>query len=559
MFTPHSPRPLARLAALALLLGVSTLVPTATVLAQQNSTAPTTQDAATAAAATTSAPAPTLEQRVAGLEAYLGNADPTVALKTGPKDDKGNPTIPEGLTTPAVGIPGPGHNAWMMTSAALVLFMTLPGLALFYGGLVRRKNVLSVMAQCLATAGLVTLLWWVCGYSFVFGKGAPFLGNWEMRFLKGVTSAPNTDYSYWVSQNVFSMYQMMFAIITPALIVGAIAERMKFTAIMAFIALWMLIVYFPLAHMVWGIDGLMNGVWNADAKIKAIDFAGGTVVHMSSGWSALVLCLILGKRLGYGRVIMAPHSMVLCMIGTGMLWVGWYGFNAGSAVAADGVAANAFMTTTLATAVAALVWGSLEYFIKGKPSILGYCSGAVGGLVVITPACGFVDASGAIIIGLLAGSIPFLACWKLKAALGYDDALDTFGVHAVGGTLGAFMTGVLATGDVNANLATNLKDIVGKTLWIEQLKAIAVTIMLAVVATAVIAYVLKATIGIRVSGETEETGLDLSEHGEEGYADATTGVLGHGVPVAAQTAVHANGLLAEPGETRLSVPGLQQS
>jgi Amt family ammonium transporter len=248
--------------------------------------------AAAPAAAKAPPPAPTLEQRVAGLEAYLGNGDPTAALKVGPKDKDGNPTIPEGLTTPSVGTAGPGHNAWMMTSAALVLFMTLPGLALFYGGLVRTKNVLSVMAQCLLLAGLVTILWWAFGYSLVFGKSfnSPFLGGSEFFFLKGVDSAPNTDYAYWVSHNVFSMYQLMFAIITPALIVGAIAERMKFSAIVLFMTLWMFFVYFPLAHMVWGVTGWMNGVWNAGASIKAIDFAGGTVVHMSSGWSALLLC-----------------------------------------------------------------------------------------------------------------------------------------------------------------------------------------------------------------------------------------------------------------------------
>jgi len=295
-------------------------------------------------------PEPTLEQRVAGLEAYMNNVDPGAPLK----NDKGE--TPEGLTTPSVGIPGPGHNAWMMTCAALVLFMTLPGLALFYGGLVRKKNVLSVLAQCLGCAGLVTVLWWAFGYSLVFGKsyGSPYIGGNEFFFLKGVTSAPNTDYCYWVSQNVFSMYQLMFAIITPALIVGAVAERMKYSAVLVFIAIWMFVVYFPMAHMVWGVNGLMNGVWNGDAKIQAIDFAGGTVVHMTSGWSALILCIILGKRLGFGKEKMAPHSMVLCMVGTGMLWVGWYGFNAGSALAADGVAANAFMTTTLAAASAGL-------------------------------------------------------------------------------------------------------------------------------------------------------------------------------------------------------------
>jgi Amt family ammonium transporter len=449
---------------------------------------------------------PTMEQRVSDLEAYINNVGRSADTATNNVNSK-------------IAAAGPGHNAWMMTSAALVLFMTLPGLALFYGGLVRRKNVLSVLAQCLGIAGLVSILWWLFGYSFVFGDEAgPVIGNFaKFAFLKGVDSAPNTNYSYWVSHNVFSMYQMMFAIITPALIIGAIAERMKFSAILAFVALWMAVVYFPLAHMVWGINGLMNGVWNADAKIKAIDFAGGTVVHMSSGWSALVLCLILGKRLGFGKEPMPPHSMVLCMIGTGMLWVGWYGFNAGSAVAADGVAANAFMTTTMATAVASFAWAVTEWVLKGKPSILGFCSGAVAGLVVITPACGFVNVSGAIIIGIVAGIVPFLACAYLKRWFGYDDALDTFGVHAVGGTLGAFLTGVLATADVNSNLNTYLKDIVGKTLWMEQVKAICITIVLAVVGTAIIAYIVKAVIGLRPSEDVESIGLDLAEHGEEGY------------------------------------------
>src|SRR5213076_3274014 len=303
--------------------------------------------------------APTLEQRIASLEAYVNNGDPTAPLK----DKEGK--IPEGLVTPTSATSGPGHNAWMMTSAALVLFMTLPGLALFYGGLVRRKNVLSVLAQCLGITGLVTILWWACGYSLVFSsqaadaaqRGSTFIGSLTtFAFLKGVDSAPNGDYSYWVSQNIFSMYQLMFAIITPALIVGAIAERMKYSAVMAFIAIWMFVVYFPMAHMVWGIDGFMNGVWNAKASIKAIDFAGGTVVHMTSGWSALVLCLVLGKRSGFGHRPFLPHSLTLTMVGTGMLWVGWYGFNAGSAVAADGIAANAFMTTTLAAAIAGATW-----------------------------------------------------------------------------------------------------------------------------------------------------------------------------------------------------------
>ena len=394
-----------------------------------------------------------LEKRIAGLEAYINNTDPTGSA--------------------IVGVAGPGHNGWMMVCSALVLFMTLPGLALFYGGLVRKKNVLSVLAQCIGIAGLVTIMWWAVGYSLAFGKnyGSGFLGGSEFFFLKGVTSTPNTDYAYWVSQNVFSMYQLMFAIITPALILGAIAERIKFVAVLTIVALWMLIVYFPLAHMVWGVNGFMNGVWNATASIKAIDFAGGTVVHMSSGWSALVLCLILGPRLGFGKEKIAPHNLVLCMVGTGMLWVGWYGFNAGSAVAADGVSANAFMTTTLAAAIAGFVWGLLEYSIKGKASVLGMCTGLVAGLVVITPATGFVNSTGAVIIGLLAAIAPFFFCTYVKAWLKYDDALDTFGVHAVGGTLGALVTGFLATAEVNANLNTNLKNIVGQTLWLEQLKA----------------------------------------------------------------------------------------
>ena len=460
-------------------------------------------------------PSPTIEQRVASLEAYVANGDPSAGLK----DAKGN--TPAGLTTPTIGVPGPGHNAWQMTSAALVLFMTLPGLALFYGGLVRRKNVLSVMAQCLLLSGLVTILWWACGYSLVFHSGNAFLGGLGFAFLKDVTSAPNTDYSFWVSQNVFSMYQLMFAIITPALIVGSIAERMKFSAILVFMTLWMFVVYFPQAHMIWGIDGMMNGVFNSAASIKAIDFAGGTVVHMTSGWSALILCLILGKRIGFGKEPMAPHSMVLCMVGTGMLWVGWYGFNAGSAVAADVIAANAFTTTTLATAVASFVWPMAEWIVRGKPSVLGFCSGAVAGLVVITPACGFVTATGSVVIGVFAGLVPWFFCYKVKAWFGYDDALDTFGVHAVGGTLGAILTGVLARNAANGNLATNLKSLVTDSctqgLVLEQLKAIGVTLGLAVTGTVVIAYIVKATIGLRPTADEEREGLDLTDHGEPGY------------------------------------------
>ncbi|MCE9518683.1 MAG: ammonium transporter [Verrucomicrobia bacterium] len=462
-----------------------------------------------------------LEERVNDIEQYFTNLAP------GPAADSKDP-----YKSKLAGLAGPGHNAFMMICTALVLFMTLPGLALFYGGLVRKKNVLSVIAQCFACAGLVTILWVVCGYSFVFGEHpavdapswAPFLGSFKYFFMEGVDSATNTNYTAWPSQNVFSMYQLMFAIITPALIVGAIAERMKFSAIMLFITLWMFAVYFPLAHMVWGFDGFMNGVWNGSAKIRAIDFAGGTVVHMSSGWSALILCILLGKRQGFGKQPMAPHSMVLCAVGTGMLWVGWYGFNAGSALAADGVAANAFTTTTVATAVACFVWPMLEYIKGGKPSILGFCSGAVAGLVVVTPACGFITIKGALIIGILAGVVPFIFCTTVKKIFGYDDALDTFGVHAVGGTLGALVTGFLATDKVNSNLtgsyakANGLDKLVTEGgLWMEQVKAIGLTIALAIAATLVIAFIVKMIVGLRVSPEVEDAGLDTSEHGEAGY------------------------------------------
>jgi len=467
--------------------------------------------AALAAALALAAPmrASTTEERLTALEAYVRNGNPGRAL---------------------AGVPGPGHNGWMMTCAALVLFMTLPGLALFYGGLVRKKNVLSVLGQCLGIAGLVTILWWAIGYSLVFGTSfhSGILGGTEHAFLRGVTSAPNPAYSFWVSQNVFAMYQLMFAIITPALIVGAVAERMKFGAIILFVTLWMFVVYFPLAHMVWGANGWMSGLNNPVAGITAIDFAGGTVVHMSSGWSALVLCIILGPRLGFGREKMAPHSMVLCMVGTGILWVGWYGFNAGSALGADGIAANAFTATTLAAAVGSFAWGLLERILRGRASILGFCSGAVAGLVVITPACGFVTPGGAVAIGVLAAVVPYFFVNVLKARFGYDDALDTFGVHAVGGTVGAILTGFFASASVNPNLtAANpaavqnglAQRVVTGGLWVEQLKAVGLTLGLALAATLVLAFLVKALVGLRLSVDLERQGLDLIEHGEEGYID----------------------------------------
>ncbi len=472
--------------------------------------APAPAAAAPAAAAPAEPAAATLEQRVVDIEQYFNNLAPGAA---GDAKWKSN-----------IAVAGPGHNGFMMICAALVLFMTLPGLALFYGGLVRSKNVLSVLAQCMGIAGMVTILWFLCGYSLVFAEsGSAYIGDFRYAFLEGVTGAPNTNYTAWPSQATFAMYQLMFAIITPALIIGAIAERMKFSAVMLFVAIWMFVVYFPMAHMVWGFDGLLNGVWNGSAGIPTIDFAGGTVVHMTSGWSALVLALMLGKRKGYGKEKMAPHSMVLCMVGTGMLWTGWYGFNAGSALAADGIAANAFMTTTLAAATAGFVWALVEKIHKGKPSILGFCSGIVAGLVVITPACGFVSAKGAMIIGILAGIIPYFAVVFLKPILNVDDALDTFGVHGVGGTLGAIITGVLVDPTVNSNLTgsyavTNgLSKLVTSGLMMNQIYAAGITIILSVVATIVIGLIVKMTVGLRADAETESVGLDLAEHGEAGY------------------------------------------
>ena len=422
--------------------------------------------AAPAAAAPAAAPTPTMEQRVADLEDYINNSAPGAMQ---------SPALPSNLTET-----GPGHNGWMMTSTALVLMMTLPGLALFYGGLVRRKNVLSVCAQCFGITGLVAILWWLCGYGLVFGinhgncdpktgaAGVSMLGDLQYACFgfsplnnpnikndpqpPNVSSAANGGYGYWVGQNVYAMFQLTFAIITPALIVGGIAERMKFSALLIFIGCWMFLVYFPLAHNVWGVDGYFNGVWNANAKVLGMDFAGGTVVHMSSGWSGLTLALILGKRAGWGKTHFAPHSTVLVFIGASLLWVGWYGFNAGSAVAADVISSNAFTTTTLATAIASFVWPTVEYFLKGKATVVGFCSGAVAGLVVITPACGYVTPAGGVIIGVIAGTIPFLTTTYLKPALGYDDALDVFGVHAVGGMCGALATGFLANGSINSNL-----------------------------------------------------------------------------------------------------------
>ncbi len=448
--------------------------------------------------ATAETAGPTLEQRIFDLEKYIQNVQPG---KDGTSEWKSN-----------IAGPGPGHNAWQMISTALVIFMTLPGLALFYGGLVRRKNVLSVLAQCLGISGLVTILWWACGYSLSFGAGNAYIGDFQYSFLNGVSPYASGAGYWWISDAMWAMFQLSFAIITPALILGAIAERMKFISVLAFVTLWMFGVYFPFAHMVWSTTGLMCGPLNPAASIKAIDFAGGTVVHMTSGWSALVLCILLGKRKGFGKTHMPPHSMVLCMVGTGMLWVGWYGFNAGSALGADGVAANAFMTTTLAAATAGFVWAVLEWVLRGKPSVLGFCSGIVAGLVVITPAAGFVTANSAVIMGLIAGLVPYFAVAYLKRFLGYDDALDTFGIHGVGGTLGAILTGYFASEAANPVVGP-LKD----GLLLNQLKAVGLTIVWSVLATLVITLIVKAIFGLRPAPEVEDSGLDLVEHGEEGY------------------------------------------
>ena len=438
----------------------------------------------------------TLEQRIADLEAYINNVDR-------PSGDASK-----------VKVPGPGHNAWLMVSTALVLFMTLPGLALFYGGLVRSKNVLSIMAMCLGIAGMVSFLWWAVGYSLTFGGKNPFVGDFSFAMFKGMSPAGVGAGYYWISDYVWAMFQLTFAIITPALIFGATAERMKFSAVMLFTLIWMFVVYFPMAHMVWSTSGFMCGPLNADAGIKAIDFAGGTVVHMTSGWTALVLCLILGPRAGFGKQPMPPHSMVLVMIGTALLYVGWFGFNAGSALGADALASNAFATTMLCASIAGLVWAVAEWFLRGKPSVLGFCSGIVAGLVVITPAAGFVTPTSAVIMAVAAGIVPFVAVVYLKKWLGYDDALDTFGVHGVGGTLGAILTGLFADPAVNGVL-DSMKLMDG--LVFSQLKAVALTVVLSVSATAVIALVVKAVIGLRLSLDEENQGLDTVDHGEEGY------------------------------------------
>jgi ammonium transporter, Amt family len=408
-------------------------------------------------------------------------------------------------------------NAWMLVSAALVLLMTGPGLALFYGGLVRRKNILGTMMQSFAMMGLVTILWAIIGYSLAFGHGNAFIGGFEHVFLHGVGLTPNTDYAATIPEQTYMVYQLMFAIITPALITGAFAERMKFSAMAVFLSLWSLFVYSPMAHMVWGVGGLLNA---NGGHIPSLDFAGGTVVHVTSGVSALVTAIYLGKRIGYPHSAMPPHSMVLSFIGACLLWVGWFGFNAGSALGSGPLATSAFVNTHFAAASAALGWTVAEWIHNGKPTALGAISGAVAGLVAITPASGFVRPFPALLIGLLAGAFCSFMVFEVKSRLGYDDSLDAFGVHGSGGTLGALLTGLFATKAINAAFGKDVPTGVVDGHWgqlFNQAAGVAIAWAISAVGTLVLLFLVDKVIGLRVSAEDESTGLDLSQHGEEGY------------------------------------------
>ncbi len=410
-----------------------------------------------------------------------------------------------------------GDNAWMLVSAALVLMMTGPGLALFYGGLVRKKNILSTMMQSFAMMGLVTILWAICGYSLAFGHGNAFIGSFEHIFLRGVGLTPNPHYAATIPEQTYMIYQLMFAIITPALITGAFAERMKFSAMAVFLSLWSLLVYSPMAHMVWGVGGLLNA---NGGRIPSLDFAGGTVVHITSGVSALVTCIYLGKRIGYPQTNMPPHSMVLSFIGACMLWVGWFGFNAGSALAASPLATSAFVNTHFAAAAAALGWTIAEWIHNGKPTALGAISGAVAGLVAITPASGFVQPFSALAIGLIAGAFCSFMVFEVKSRLGYDDSLDAFGVHGAGGTLGALLTGLFATRAINEAFGKGVGTGAMDGNWGQigdQLAGVAIAWGLSIVGTLALLFVVDKVIGLRVTADQESAGLDLSEHGEEGY------------------------------------------
>jgi Amt family ammonium transporter len=410
-----------------------------------------------------------------------------------------------------------GDNAWMLVSAALVLLMTGPGLALFYGGLVRKKNILGTMMQSFAMMGLVTILWAVCGYSLAFGHGNAFIGGFEHLFLRGVTLTPNADYAATIPEQTFMVYQLMFAIITPALITGAFAERMKFSGMAVFLTLWSLVVYSPMAHMVWGVGGFLNA---SGGHVPSLDFAGGTVVHITSGVSALVTCIYLGKRAGYPYTKMAPHSMVLSFIGACLLWVGWFGFNAGSALGASSLATSAFVNTHFAAAAAAVGWSIAEWIHNGKPTALGAISGAVAGLVAITPASGFVQPFAALAIGLLAGLFCFAMVFIVKSWFGYDDSLDAFGVHGAGGTLGALLTGLFATRAINAAFGKDAPTGAIDGHWgqlLNQAAGVGLAWVISIVGTLVLLFIVDKTVGLRVAPQEESEGLDLSQHGEEGY------------------------------------------
>jgi Amt family ammonium transporter len=415
-----------------------------------------------------------------------------------------------------------GDNAWVLVSAALVLMMTAPGLALFYGGLVRRKNILGTMMESFAMMGLITVLWAMVGYSLAFGAGNGIIGGFDHVFLRGVGLAPNPNYGGTIPEQTFMVYQLMFAIITPALITGAFAERVKFSAMAVFLSLWSLLVYCPMAHMVWGVGGILN---TAGGRWPVLDFAGGTVVHISSGVAALVTAVYLGKRIGYPHEDMPPHSLVLSFIGAAMLWFGWFGFNAGSALNAGPLATSAFINTQFAAAAGAIGWVVAEWLSNGKPTALGAISGAVAGLATITQASGFVQPMSALAIGAIAGVIcPFMV-FKVKRFFGYDDSLDAFGVHGVGGTMGALLTGLFASGAINAVFG---KDAAGKPVatgavdgnWhqvLNQSIGVGIGWSLAIVGTLALLFAVDKTIGLRVSPAEESAGLDLSQHGEEGY------------------------------------------
>ena len=397
-----------------------------------------------------------------------------------------------------------GDTAWMLTSTALVLMMSIPGLALFYGGMVRKKNVLATLMQTFAITCMVTLLWWAIGYSWAFTPGGAFLGGTGRAFFNGMTFIHDPANQLSVShlaltipETVYAMFQLTFAAITPALIAGAFADRMKFSAMLVFMAAWSLLVYCPIAHMVWEPTGWLN-------KAGVLDYAGGTVVHINAGIAGLASCLVLGKRLGYGREKMAPHNLTLTLIGASLLWVGWFGFNAGSAGAADGRAGMAMLVTQMATAAAALGWMFAEWVSRGKPSVLGIASGAVAGLVAITPASGFVGPTPAVIIGLIAGIVCFIAATSLKHVMGYDDSLDAFGVHGIGGIVGALLTGVFVSKEISGMDGS----------FLIQLKGVAVTVIYGFAASFLILFLIDKTMGLRVSEEQEREGLDISLHGE---------------------------------------------